>query len=217
MADIKSNYPRQNDPSSTSVDLGSITKLSGQLSGVVLGFVATNILITAGQTFGFLDFSPGSIWQTFNRTMTGLGLLSLFYLFKWTREAHRLVCVLRGYQPRIPSLSVGLCCAFSGFGLGIPLWLTFDFLVVHSDRHANPSRTFSGASMPLTAFVLLWVSFILPLVGYFLDKSEANLLNAFAVFGWIAYGASAYIVNKLINLILANFRSFQAVPNTVAG
>ena len=70
--------------------------------------------------------------------------------------------MLRGYQPRISSMLVGIGCTLSIF-LCIPVWLTFNFLVIHSEPSNNTPSRFTLAPAALNFFVpytLAWMVYI---------------------------------------------------------
>jgi hypothetical protein len=161
MSEIQSNYPRaQVSVSDEKANLVDVEHAGGIGQVAVYVILLAIIIFNLGPRVGFVYKGHSSLYGLLILVIIAAALPFFVNLYKWSSQAHYALCLLKGYRPKISSVLVGVGSALSLFLFAIPIWIAFDFLIVHSEPNGSGEPSFSWSSAGLRFFVpyaLFWL------------------------------------------------------------
>ena len=143
MSDFQSNYPRNSSIGRIVPDVPALQRIA--LSGLVW-VIAGWVLFFASFVVGSIGRPPGGetimgavilVWAA---TFVGLS----WCVAVWVYRAHKLLCDLRGIEPRMSSFAVAGLSIIPIVLFGLPLSYTMDFLVIRSESDTKPTMKWTS-------------------------------------------------------------------------
>ena len=206
MSDIQSNYPRtQVALSSEKVDLVEVSDSAGKGIFAVWVLFLCILIDFLGSILFVGDLGRPGIFSYVAIIFVGTLFFYFLYLYRWSKGAHQALCILRGYQPRISSMLVGIECLLSVFLFGIPVWLTFNFLVINSEPSNNTPSRFTLAPAALNFFVpytLAWMVYIADLF----TTSWVFFFGKYLLLGYAVWAGC-----RAVNIVNRNLQSLAKI------
>ena len=206
MSDIQSNYPRAKVAlSSEKVDLVEVTDSAGY--GMISVWVLFICILTDFMSSILFFDSPGRSRLFGFVILAFVGTLFFFFvnLYKWSKTAHQALCLLRGYQPRISSNFVGIGSALSIFLFGIPIWLTFNFLVTNSEPTNHQTSRFTLNPAALNFFVPYTLAWMVYIAGLF-TSPWVFFFGKYLLLGYAVWAGC-----RAVNIVDRNLQSLAKV------
>ncbi len=180
------------DPAPDGIDMSKLynaaQKGQSYLWAMGLAMLITSIATVTGHP---LDKQEGILRAIASMPLV-MGILTAIQLFKWSSQAHQITCQLRGYSPRIPSINVGMICAFSFLLFFIPLSHTLDFLIVRSKNRDSETmnwKSLLSSSKLVNLFNLsIFLSFAIGAIALFpiISNSVAAFVGLFSTLALVA-------------------------------
>jgi hypothetical protein len=211
MSDIHSNYPRTKVAiSHEKANLADVTLVGGYGKLAVTVILIAIIVLRLGPLFGYSANVHTSAYGFATLVIIAASLAYFVNLYKWSSQTHYAVCLLKGYSPRISPALVGIGCALSLFLFAIPIWLTFDFLITHSDPTNSESPNFSWSPAALKFYIpyaLYWLS----LFAQFLPFWNPTVLFVTAIGRYLLLAFAVWSGCRMIGQIDKNLQSLARI------
>lgn len=208
--EIESNYPRSNSFPFEQADIEGLHKNAKWglyfVNAQALFYTLSMVLAEAPAIVCILLFF-----------LSGLG--TLIYVVIWVTNAHYAVCSLRGIQPRMPSLLLGILSGIPYVLFFMPLAYALDFLVVRSRSETEPTMKWYSCfskSLRVNLFAIAVITYTtivsLSVVNEFMPKPFHYL----GFMEWIGYTSFLYALIVGVKIVWQVNHQIEALNNSRA-